>query len=669
MSDANPTRFVGLRVTPDPGLELVLDEMQASEELGRPFLVVLECSGAAPRADLHAVLGSSATVTLTHPDKPTRHFNGVVARILHLGLSGGAYRYRLELRPWIWLLSRRQDCAIFSAKSVWTIITTLFRDAGFNDFQDKRQNDTGGAVLDYCVQYRETTLDFVTRLMEQVGLYYYVTHAEGSHTLCLADDPNSHPSAAEAIPYLFDQTDWRSVDDHVWDLSTDAAIEPGATTLREFNFTTPRADLTAKSLIPGGHVHGTSEVYDYPGLYDTADAGTAAARVRMQAREARRQVFSAASNGRGVFTGGRFTLSGYSDAGANVEYLVTRTTCTVSAGETRSRSDGMLVDTFRVALHALPATTPFRLERLTPRPRIAGPQTAIVSGASGEEVTTDQYGRIKVKFPWDRSAGADENSSCWIRVAQVWAGTAWGAIFIPRIGQEVVVEFLEGNPDRPLVTGAVYNAVTTVPYGLPENRTRSTIKSNSSIGGDGFNELRFEDKKGSEEVFLQAQKDLTVSVLNNRTATVTQDDTTTVSKGDRAVTVSEGNDTHTVSEGNRSATVSEGDESLTVSKGNRTVTVSTKNDALTVTNGDHSITVTTGGSTVTAGKSITLKVGGNSITIDTTGITITATKITATANAGPFEASGLTAKVAGSTALELDGGASATLKAAVVAIN
>jgi len=650
-SNTGTDTFVKLAITPDTGLDFTLDTMEATEELGRPFTITLDVSSDKPKGDLHAILGSSATVTLTYPNKPDRHFNGIVSRANYRGLTGGGYRYQLELRPWIWLLSHKQDCRIFSSKSPWTIMTELFRDGGFTDFADKRQNSAGDTVLDYCVQYRETTLDFVTRLMEQYGLYYYIVHKDGAHTVTFADDPNSHASAGQAIPYQYDQTDWRAAADHIWDWSADTQIQPGAYVYREYNFTTPKADLTGKSLGPGQHTYGASEVYDYPGRYDVADDGQKAAQVRMQDFAIRRQVYGGTSNSRLLGAGTKFTLSSFPDDAANQEYLVVESVCSVQRAETRSFRDGDdLVDTFRCVLRAVPGSRPFRLPDTTARPMIRGPQTARVAGEAGQEVTTDKYGRIKVKFPWDRRTAEDENSSCWIRVAQVWAGQAWGAMFIPRIGQEVVVEFLEGDPDRPLVTGQVYNADMTVPYALPENKTRSTLKSNSSLNGGGFNELRFEDKKGEEEVFFQAQKDHNEVVLNNHTAKIKKDTTTTVEEGNRVVTVSQGNDTHTVSQGNRSATVSQGNETLTVSAGNQSVTISA------------------GSSTTEAGQKITLKVGGNSIEISQAGITVKALKITVTADTA-LEMSGLTAKLSGSTDLALSGGAHAALKAGIVEIN
>jgi len=648
MSDANP--YVELTISPDTGLGFILDTMEATEELGRPFTIALDVSSERPEGDLHALLGRSATVSLSPPGKAVRHFNGIVARVGYRGLTGGGHRYRLELRPWIWLLSHGQDCRIFSGKSPWQIITEVFRDAGFTDFADKRQKGAGGTVLDYCVQYRESSLDFVTRLMERHGLHYFVTHARGTHTINITDDAAGHPTAG-GIPYRYRQEGMWKADDHVWEWTTDARIVPGATVLRDYNFLTPKADLTAKSLTPGGHTHGDAEVYDFPGGYPDAAEGRGFADIRMEEIEARRQVHAGTSNSRALGAGTRFTLQDFPAAAANREYLIVASTCTVDREETRAlRAGEDMVDTFRCVLHAVPAATPFRLAPLTPRPAIRGPQTARVTGPAGQEINTDKHGRVKVKFPWDRRAAEDENSSCWIRVAQLWAGRGWGAMFVPRVGQEVVVEFLEGDPDRPLVTGRVYNAEMTVPYELPANGTRSTIKSNSSPKGTGFNELRFEDKKDAEEVFLHAQKDLNRTVLNDRTATVGNDETLTVQKGNRAVTVSKGNDTHTVTEGNREATVGKGNDTLTVDKGN------------------HGITVSAGSSTIEAKQKITLKVGESSIELTPTGITIKAPTVKVEGATSATVTSPAT-KVEGTMTLELTGAAQAKLVGGVVMIN
>ena len=631
MSGSSSQSYVGVSVSPDPGFTLAFERLRGTEELGRPFQFDLDVSSATAKADLTALLGSSATLTITLPDKSKRYFNGIVARATFDGLVGGAYRYRLELRPWIWLLSRIQDCRIFQNKTVWDIIIATFRNAGFSSFSDKRQNATGSQTLEYCVQYNETALAFVTRLMEVYGLYYFFTYADGQHTLVMADDPGSHTKLSDTLPYVSDQTDYRAVDAHVFDWASELRLQPGTATFRDYNFTTPSADLTGKSIQSASHPYGALEVYEYPGPYGTASDGQTLAAVRTQHFTAQRETLRGTSNARGLYAGCKFTLSGFADTAQNREYLVVGASYAIDAAEAVDTSGGEMADTFRCAFTAIVGDTPFALDCTTRWPVMRGPQSAIVVGESGQEITTDQYGRIKVQFYWDRIGTNDQNSSCWIRVAQSWASTGWGSIFIPRIGQEVVVDFLDGSPDRPIVTGCVYNATTTVPYALPDNKTRSTIKTNSSTGGNGFNELRFEDKAGSEEVFFQAQKDYNRVVLNNETVKITQDQTITVDKGNRALTLNQGNNSLTVSQGTNSTTVSQSDNSLTVSQGNNSTTISTGNDSLTVSTGNHSITVTAGSSTISAGQSITLKVGSNSITIDNTGVAINGAKIGLTA--------------------------------------
>jgi type VI secretion system secreted protein VgrG len=605
---------VTLTVSPDPGFPLTFSSMVVTEELGRPFEAQLDVSSATRSGGLTNMLGCSVTVAVKLSGGTSkRYFNGVVARAVYSGLSGGSYRYRLELRPWIWLLSRRRDCQIFQNKSAWDIITGVFRTEGFTDFSDQRQSQSGDVTLDYCVQYEETLLDFTTRLMEKFGIYYHTEHQNGRHSLVFTDDPNSHKSVGKAIPYRYKQTDLRQVDEHIWEWSADLALQAGKVTLRDYNFTTPSADLTAKSNQPGSHSHGSLEVYDYPGPYLNAGDGQKIAAVHMQYHNSRREVVHASTNSRAIYAGCKFTLSDNPDTTQNREYMVIRTVTHFSHEEGRSVSRGSQIDQYTCEITAIPGSMQYRLESLTGWPRMRGPQTAKVVGESGQEITTDQYARIKVKFFWDRSDVQDENASCWIRVSQPWAGPGFGGMVIPRIGQEVIVDFLDGSPDRPIVTGCVYNATNTNADTMPANKTRSGFKTNSSPGGGGFNELRFEDKKGEEEVFLQAQFDFNVNVLNNQTTTI---------KKDRTTTVQQGNDSLTVSQGNRSITVSQGNDDHTVSKGNRSATVSTGNDSLTVSTGNHSITVSAGSATVSAGQSITLKVGANSIVISTSGITI-----------------------------------------------
>jgi type VI secretion system secreted protein VgrG len=634
MSDSDSqdaSSYVKATFSPDPGFALVFDGLKVTEALGRPFLIQLDLSSGKGKGNIEALLGSSVTVEMTAGDGTKSYYNGILTRIGFTGLDGGVYRYQAELRPWIWLLKRTQDCKIFQNMSAFDIIGQIFRDNGFSDISDKRQASAGSLVLEYCVQYRETAYDFVMRLMEQFGIYYYFEHADGKHTLAFADDPNSHTSLTAALPFRALQTEQRQVDDHVWEWTSDLNLRPGGRTLRDYDFTMPAQDTTSKSLSPGSHPHGSLEIYDYPGLYSVVSDGQKQADVLMQADKAQLQVFQGRSNGRGLRTGVKFTLSNHDDTSLNQEYLVTGAEATMTMAEGGSDTRGQQIDSYRVSISAIQASKPFRLPASTPKPLIRGPQTALVVGTSGEEITTDKYGRIKVQFYWDRIGTKDENSSCWIRVAQTWAGAGWGTMFIPRIGMEVVVAFLEGNPDRPLVTGVVYNATQTIPYTQPDNATRSTFKTNSSKGGGGFNELRFEDKKDSEEIFLQAQKDYNWQVLNNETGTVTKDQSITVKEGNRSITVSKGNETITVSEGNQDTTVSKGNQSTTISTGN------------------HKLDVTAGGSKITTGQamevtaqtsikltataSIELTVGSNSIKIDPSGVTINGTMITGTASA------------------------------------
>ncbi len=597
--------------TPDPGFQLLFDGLHAEEELGRPFLFHLDLSSGKLQANVSALIGSACCIWMYMTEDqttPDRYFHGIVTRLTSAGLSGGAYRYKLEIRPWVWLLSQITDCRIFQKKSAFQIVTQVFRDAGFSDFEDHRQSGAGDVQLDYCVQYRETSLAFVTRLMEQFGFYYHFTYTRTAHTMVIADDPNAHTLVSGDIPFQFDQTEYRTVADHIWEWSTDLGLYSGKWTFQDYNFTTPSADLTAKTVQNGQHQHGDFEIYEYPGPYDTASNGHRMSDVRMQTLSRQRAVFSGHSNSRKLHAGWRFKLSNYPDRPVNREYLIIQSKTTISSAEGTPNPHADSVDTYRVQLHSIPGDTPFRLQQQTPRPLIRGPQTARVVGKSGDEVTTDEYGRIKVRFHWDRSDTQDDERTCWIRVAQTWAGASWGTMFIPRVGQEVVVEFLEGNPDRPLITGVVYNANNRVPHKLPDNKTVSTIMSNSSTGGNGFNEFRFEDKAGSEEVYMHAERDWRREVKHDEIGKVDND---------------------------------------------RTITITSGNDSLTVSSGNHSITVSSGKSEVTAAQSITLSVGANSVKIDTGGVTINGMKI----------------EVQSTATMSLDAGASLSLTGATISLN
>jgi type VI secretion system secreted protein VgrG len=584
---------------PDPGFEVLFDGLHAEEELGRPFLFQLEISSGKLQSNVSSLVGSECSIWMYQPNDEAvhdRYFHGIVTKVAASGLSGGAYRYKVELRPWVWILSHQTNCKIFQKKSAFQIVTQVFRDAGFSNFEDKRQSGAGDTELEYCVQYNETSLDFVTRLMEQFGFYYYFTYTKSAHTLVIVDDPNAHTTITNSIPYEYDKTEYRAVAAHIWQWSTEHNLNTGKWTSQDYNFKTPSADFTAKTVKPEQHQYGDFETYEYPGRYDEAPHGQRHADVRMQSVIGRRQVFTGESNSRDLHAGFRFQMTNYPDQAVNRDYLIIRSVTSLGSSEGNPNPNAETFDTYRVTFETVPGDTPFRLQQITPRPMIRGPQTARVVGDAGEEITTDEYGRIKVRFHWDRADTQDSERTCWIRVSQSWSGGSWGAMVLPRIGQEVVVAFLEGNPDRPLVTGVVYNANNQVPHSLPDNKTRTVLKTNSSPGGNGFNELHFEDKAGKEEVYLHAERDYRREIKHDEIVTVEND---------------------------------------------RTVTVTSGNDSLTVSAGDHSISVSAGASSITAAKSITLKVGGNSITIDTSGISINGMKIDLQAS-GPMSLSGAT---------------------------
>ena len=379
------------------------------------------------------------------------------------------------------------------------------------------------------------------------------------------------------------------------------------------------------------------EIFDYPGLYAKKDAGDKAVAVRMEEEEAAYDTASGAGDLVGFTPGGKFTLDGHPAESENQDYVLTSVRHEAVDGSIVGDGESHYGNTFT----ALPASAIFRPARETPRPVVRGPQTAVVVGPSGEEIYVDKHGRVKVHFFWDRLGKKDENDSCWIRVAQNWAGKNWGLVFHPRIGQEVVVDFLEGDPDRPLITGRVYNAVQTPPYELPANQTQSGLKTRSTKGGgaDDFNELRFEDKKDSEDIVFHAQKDFhrvvendddlkvqhdqMIEIKNNRTETVKEgDEKVTIEKGDRTVTVKTGDDLHDVKQGNRTVTVETGNDAHNVKKGDRSVVIDMGNDALTLKVGNQTTKLNLGASSTEAMQSIELKVGQSSVKIDQTGVTI-----------------------------------------------
>ena len=393
----------------------------------------------------------------------------------------------------------------------------MFRDHGFTDFEEQLSGSY--RTWEYCVQYRETDFNFVSRLMEQEGIYYYFRHENGKHTLVLSDALGSH----EPFPGYAEIAYWKQTESSpgerdgisAWALSKE--VQPGKYVLNDFDFKKPAGNLVVNSSIQQSHAAAEFEVYDYPGEYVTSGEGDSYVQSRIQELHSRHEVATAVSSARGISTGCLFELTDHPRSDQNREYLVIGASYTMAVEDYESGSLGGTGSetTYSCTANVIPSDVQFRAARTTRKPIVQGPQTAIVVGKAGEEIWPDEHGRVKVKFHWDRYSQADETSSCWIRVSQSWAGRQWGWMTIPRIGHEVIVEFLEGDPDRPIITGRVYNGTNKPPYALPDNATLSGMKSNSSKGGGGFNEIRFEDKKGQEQIFIHAEKDMDIRVKND----------------------------------------------------------------------------------------------------------------------------------------------------------
>ncbi|MCA1686235.1 MAG: type VI secretion system tip protein VgrG, partial [Planctomycetia bacterium] len=635
---------------------LLLEKFSGGETLSEPFRYTLDLLAEAPRtASFEALLGKSVTVTLTLADKSSRYFNGIVSSMNETGIETGAdgvtlfNRYRAQVVPTLWTLTRTAQSRVFQQLSVVDILKKVL--ATVTADYSKLQGTYN--TRDHCFQYRETDFDFASRLMEEEGIFYFFTHANGSHTMVLGDTPQAHADIAGApsVPY-WSESGEVPYDEWVDGWEKSQTIRSGKYTLWDHNFGLPDKNLqasqtTLESVAVGTVTHKLKvggndayELYDYPGgyakRYDGVAAGggeqaselqkifddnTRTTGIRMQQEAVAGLVVGGTGNCRRFAAGSKFSLKGHSNADG--EYALTRVEQSASLAGSYQSGQAAAFD-YRTTFRCVPVALPFRPQRVTPQPRVAGAQTAVVVGPQGQEIFTDKYSRVKVQFFWDRLGANDANSSCWVRVATPWAGKQWGTYHIPRIGQEVLVDFLEGDPDRPIIIGGVYNDADMPPYTLPDNATRSGVKSRSSTEGtaDDFNELRFEDKKGSEEVYFHAEKDFnrvvenndtlkvgsddsntcpdgsqTTSVYKDRTETVeTGDESVTVKKGKRTVTVSEGDDAHEVTQGKRTVTVNM-DDTHQIKQGKRVVKVDTGDDSLTVTAGNQTVKISAGATT------------------------------------------------------------------------
>ena len=471
-----------------------LQSISGEESISGLFRYDLQLVSGDDAVDFSQIVGKAMTVSIKSQDgKKQRYIHGKVTRFVQQGGSAtGTTGYHAELRPWLWELGLTEDHKIFQSQTALDIVKAVFDDLGYSDYEDK--TSTVPPTRDFCVQYGESALNFVSRLMEDEGIFYYFKHESSKHTMILADAT----SGLEDCPNLSEAkirptgADWDA--EGLLDfVHLEEETVPGKVTLRAYNFEAP---ATVLSTTVAGSSGGTLEIYDYPGAFTQASDGETIATRQIEAYEAPGKSIRGSGYTRMFTAGYTFTLKGHGKAAVNASYVL------------RSVSLAASQDGYTNSFRAFKKDATFRPDRVTPRPVVPGVQTAVVVGASGDEILTDKFGRVKVLFHWDRDGAKDEKASCFIRVAQVWAGKAYGTMFIPRVGQEVVVQFLDGNPDTPLIIGMLYNGTNTVPYTLPANSARSTILSHSTKEGEAGNEICFDDTKDSENFYVHAQKDL-----------------------------------------------------------------------------------------------------------------------------------------------------------------
>ncbi len=621
---------------------LLLTGLSGREGISIPFEFELQLLSTQHDIPFDDIIGKSITVSMLLVDGETRFINGVVSRFSQ-GRGGGEEetgadprftRYSATIAPWFWLLTLESDIRIFQSLSAPEIIEQIFTEKDFRDYRSALRRSYG--KRDYCVQYRESDFNFISRLLEEEGIFYFFEHEDGKHTLVLADDPQEHqpcPGQNSARCEISGGA-WLEEEDVITGIGLVQELRPGKYTLNDWNFEAPNADLKVEAACSRRAGPGEREVYDYPGCYAKRDRGDQLTNTRMQEEEARITTLEGSSICRAFTSGYRFDLKDYyrSDLN-NKSYVLTSMQHQASqGGDWESTSVHESDFHYKNEFACISFDVPFRPPRVTPKPVVRGTQTAIVSGPEGEEIHTDEYGRVKVQFHWDREGQRDENSSCWIRVAQTWAGARWGAVVIPRIGQEVIVDFLEGDPDRPIIIGCVYHANNRPPYKLPDEKTKSTIKTYSSKGGEGFNEIRFEDKKGEEQLFIHAEKNEDIRVKNDLYEWVGRDSHLIV-KRDKVELLER--DKHLTVRGDQNEKV---DGTISIEAAVDMQEKVGKNCALEA---GAEIHLKAGMNLIIeAGMQLTLKAGGGFIVIDPSGVTIQGTLVMINSGGAPGQGSG-----------------------------
>jgi type VI secretion system secreted protein VgrG len=591
---------------------LLLAHMTAQESISNPFFFQMHFVSQTEDIDFAAVIGKPLCVQLALENGSGRYFHGIVSRFSQGSAEGGFASYRAEVVPWISLLRRRAGCRIFQHKTVPAIIKALLAETDFGDVEFQLSGSF--PEREFCVQYRETDLNFISRLAEEEGISYFFKHSDKAHTLVFFNSPGAAaPCPGQATIPFSSATDLSVMAGSISDFVVEHELASGKYALTDYNFEDPSLSLlatTQSSTTLGGNEK--FEIFDYPGEYLQFAEGERRVKLRMQAEEAAAIHIRAHSDCPGLAAGFRFDLQGHFRGSYNKSYVITsvshQVSQTVGTGGSASQS------TYANSFTCIPHSVPFRSLQRTPKPLITGVQTATVVGASGKEIDVDSHGRVIVQFHWDREGKKDENSSCRVRVSHTWAGKGWGSVSIPRIGQEVIVDFLEGDPNRPMIVGNVYNGQNKLPYG--DGGIVSGLKSNTSPGGGGFNEMSMNDTKGKEKITIHAQYDMAT--------TVEHDEAHTVKTGNRTIKVDTGKHTETI-KGDTSITVVTGNYNRAVDTGTSTITVkgvvteNFKASQGTTVAGAITITSTGGAITIDGANSITLKTGASKLFMDKAG--------------------------------------------------
>jgi type VI secretion system secreted protein VgrG len=665
-------RFMSLATPLGPDV-LCVESANISERLSKPFVMqfdMLAESSKASSIDYQKLLGQNVTLTVELPGKKKRYFCGMVSRFSASGQDERFAYYRMEVVPWLWLLTLTTDCKVFQNKTVPDIIEDVFKEwqGKYSQVVHFEKKLSGSFTkLDYCVQYRETDFNFVSRLMEEEGIFFYFKHEDGKHTLVLSNDVSSLPACPNLEQARFlPESGMGEWEDGIASLEDRRSIVPGKTTLADYHFQMSNKSLRkpATSSVKVAS-NDNLEIFDYPGEYaqrftkpderlgDVENHGAEIAQRRMEEHGSGHLLISGTSSCRAFSPGFYFSMIGAEGKpkkvpGTEGKYVVTSVKHSLQQSPDYI-SGGSTNHPYRNTFTCIQKEVPFRPARSTPRPVVQGMQTAVVVGLKGEEIDCDKYGRVKVQFHWDREGKKDENSSCWVRVASPLAGNRMGLIHIPRMGQEVVVAFLEGDPDHPLIVGSVYNYDNMPPFELPDNKTQCGLMTMSTKDGkpqENFNGIRIEDKKDHERFDVHAERDFRRVTKNNEEIYVGTD---TKDPGNQKVEIFN----------NQEVTIGtpqsqDGSQKLTVQK-DRSATLEMGNDALTIKMGNQTTKLNLGKSETEALQSIELKVGQSSVKVDQTGVTISGMMIQINGQV-MTQVKGAMTTVQGSGMLQLSGG-------------